>query len=59
MFEPTESESMETLDKLAETIGDIVKKGIADPAWIHGCPHNMVVGRLDEVKAIKEPNLRY
>lgn len=26
MFEPTESESMETLDKLAETIGDIVKK---------------------------------
>jgi len=59
MFEPTESESVETLDKLVATIKEIVKEGIADPEWIHGCPHNTVVGRLDEVKAVKEPNLRY
>ncbi|MFA6844092.1 MAG: aminomethyl-transferring glycine dehydrogenase subunit GcvPB [Sphaerochaetaceae bacterium] len=59
MFEPTESESVETLDKLADTIIEIVKKGIKDPDWIHGCPHNTVVGRLDEIKAVKEPNFRY
>jgi glycine dehydrogenase subunit 2 len=59
MFEPTESESVETLDELADTVIDIVEKAKKDPDWIHGCPRNTVVGRLDEVKAVKEPDLRY
>jgi glycine dehydrogenase subunit 2 len=47
VFEPTESESVETLDKLAKTIKEIIQKAVTDPAWIHGCPHHTVVGRLD------------
>jgi glycine dehydrogenase subunit 2 len=59
MFEPTESESIETLDAFADTLIGIVEKAKADPQWIHGCPRTTPVGRLDEAKAVKEPDLRY
>lgn len=59
MIEPTESENVETLDAFADTLIEIVQRAKEDPEWIHGCPHNTPVGRLDEVKAVKEPDLRY
>jgi glycine dehydrogenase subunit 2 len=59
MIEPTESESVESLDAFAETLIRLVKRAQEDPASLKAAPVTTVVGRLDEVKAVKEPNLRY
>lgn len=59
MFEPTESESVETLDDFADTLIALLERAKADPAYLKGCPYTTPVGRLDEVKAVKEPNLHY
>ncbi len=59
MIEPTESESVETLDEFIETFRAILKKAEEDPAYLKGAPYTTPVGRLDEVRAVKEPDLRY
>ena len=59
MFEPTETESKETLDEAISAIKEIIEKAKRDPDYLHHAPHNTVVKRLDEVKAAREPKLRY
>ncbi len=59
MFEPTESESIETLDAFAETLISLLDRAKGDPAYLKGAPYSTPVGRLDEVKAVKEPDLHY
>ena len=59
MFEPTESESIETLDAFAESLIGLLERAKKDPAYLRGAPYSTPVGRLDEVRAIKEPDLRY
>ncbi|WP_332447942.1 aminomethyl-transferring glycine dehydrogenase subunit GcvPB [Sphaerochaeta sp.] len=59
MIEPTESESLETLDAFADTLLALLERAKQDPASFKLAPRTTVVGRLDEVKAVKEPNLRY
>ena len=59
MFEPTETESKETLDEVITALREIIEKAKTDPDYLHGAPHNTVVRRLDEVKAAREPKLRY
>ncbi|HZJ87907.1 MAG TPA: aminomethyl-transferring glycine dehydrogenase subunit GcvPB [Sphaerochaeta sp.] len=59
MFEPTESESVENLDHFAAAFAEIVQRAKQDPEYIKTTPHRCTVGRLDEVKAVKEPDLRY
>ncbi len=56
MVEPTETESKETLDAFAQAILDIAKE---DPDFVHAAPHNTPVSRPDEVKAARQPNLRW
>ncbi len=56
MMEPTETESKETLDAFADTLLKI--KG-EDPEVLRTAPHAHVVSRPDEVKAAKEPVLRW
>ncbi|MHB8586774.1 MAG: aminomethyl-transferring glycine dehydrogenase subunit GcvPB [Thermoplasmatota archaeon] len=56
MIEPTESESKETLDRFIEAMITIAAE---DPAVVQSAPHNTSVGRLDEVKAAREPRLTY
>jgi glycine dehydrogenase subunit 2 len=56
MMEPTETESKETLDAFADTLLKI--KG-EDPETLRTAPHTHVVARPDEVKAAKEPVLRW
>ncbi len=56
MMEPTETESKETLDAFADTLLKI--KG-EDPESLRTAPHTHVVCRPDEVKAAKEPVLRW
>ncbi|MGH0052572.1 MAG: aminomethyl-transferring glycine dehydrogenase subunit GcvPB [Sphaerochaetaceae bacterium] len=59
MIEPTESESLETLDAFIYSFRSILEKAKEDPDYLKGTPYTTPVGRLDEVKAIKEPNLHY
>jgi glycine dehydrogenase subunit 2 len=56
MIEPTETESKETLDAFAETLLKISEE---DADFLHNAPFNLAISRPDEVKAAKEPVLRW
>src|SRR5262245_5869127 len=56
MVEPTETESRETLDAFAAALLQIQKE---DAEFLHNAPHTMPISRPDEVKAAKEPILRW
>jgi glycine dehydrogenase subunit 2 len=49
MVEPTETESKATLDAFAVALKEIVQQAKTDPETLHQAPHNLPVGRLDEV----------
>lgn len=57
MIEPTETESMETLDRFAETLIRIAEEAENDPETVRNAPYSTVVTRLDEVKAARTPIL--
>ncbi len=57
MVEPTESESKETLDEFINAMIKIAEEAKTKPELLKGAPHNTPVGRLDEVKAVREPKL--
>jgi glycine dehydrogenase subunit 2 len=54
MIEPTESESMETLDAFAEALITIAAEAHTQPELLREAPHNATVSRLDEVLAAKQ-----
>jgi glycine dehydrogenase subunit 2 len=56
MIEPTETESRETLDAFAATLLLIREE---DSAFLHDAPHTLPVSRPDEVRAAREPVLRW
>ena len=59
LVEPTESESKATLDRFVEIFEAIVKEIGQDPNIVTSAPHTRVVGRLDEVRANRQPVLRH
>ena len=59
MFEPTETETRETLDAVAEAIRGILRSAQANPEAVHGAPHTTPIGRPDEVAAARTPRIRY
>ena len=59
MFEPTETESRETLDEAAEIFIKLRKMADEDPEYLHQAPHDCMIGRPDEVTAARKPVLRY
>ena len=59
MIEPTETETKETLDKFADTMIQITTEVEENPDIVKNAPHTTPVSRLDEVKAIKEPDIRF
>ena len=59
MVEPTETESRETLDKGVEVFLKILEEARTNPEVVIGAPHNTVISRPDEVKAAREPKVRY
>lgn len=59
MFEPTETESKETLDGFAEAMAKIAEECKENPELVRTAPHSTVVGRLDEVRAARQPDLRW
>lgn len=56
MMEPTETEGPETLETFAETLIKILGE---DPEMLRTAPHTLSISRPDEVKATKEPVLRW
>ena len=59
MFEPTESESMQTIDAFVEIMRGIIAEVEEDPELLKTAPHNTAVGRLDDVKAARKPVLTF
>ncbi|MBJ7608642.1 MAG: aminomethyl-transferring glycine dehydrogenase subunit GcvPB [Candidatus Dormibacteraeota bacterium] len=59
MFEPTETESRQSLDLLADVCGAIVADAVRDLAFIQASPHETPVERVDEVMAARKPVLRW
>jgi len=56
MIEPTETESKETLDAFADALIRICGE---DADFLREAPHELALSRPDEVKACKEPVLRW
>ncbi|MFN2149651.1 MAG: aminomethyl-transferring glycine dehydrogenase subunit GcvPB [Anaerolineales bacterium] len=54
MIEPTETESLRTLDAFVQAMVEIAREAHEDPDLLHGAPHDAPVGRLDEVKAARQ-----
>src|SRR2546423_6434106 len=59
MIEPTESEAKETLDAFCDALVAIAREAAEEPELIREAPHNRPVRRLDEVRAVKQPVVRY
>ncbi len=56
MIEPTETESKETLDAFADALRRIHGE---DPEMLRQAPQSLAISRPDEVRAAKEPVLRW
>ncbi len=59
MIEPTETESRETLDAFVEAMTRIRAEMEEDPEKLHQAPTRTPVRRIDEVRAAKQPVLRW
>ncbi len=57
MIEPTECESLATLDEFADAMIRIAREAHRRPGLLHHAPHTMPVHRLDEVTAARKPDL--
>ena len=59
MIEPTEVESKETIDAFIETMRMISKEAEKNPDMLKTAPHTTPVRRLDEVKAARNPIIKF
>lgn len=59
MIEPTETESREELDRFVDALKAIAEEARSSPEKLRTAPHSTAVGRLDEVKASREPILSW
>lgn len=59
MVEPTETESLETLDAFVDVMHAIAELAASDPAAVKRAPTTTPVGRLDEATAARRPDLRH
>jgi len=59
MIEPTETESLQTLDAFAEAMIAIHREAQETPEVVKTAPHTTPVRRLDEVRAARVPDLRW
>ncbi len=59
LIEPTETESIETLDAFADALIEVAREAHEDPALLHEAPHDAPVRRLDETTAARKPDLHW
>ena len=58
MVEPTETETRESLDRLAEAIEEILAEAEEDAGILRQAPYTTPVRRLDEAAASRKPTIR-
>jgi len=59
LVEPTETESLDTLDAFADALIAIAHEARAQPELVREAPHAAPVRRLDETSAARHPDLRW
>jgi glycine cleavage system P protein (glycine dehydrogenase) subunit 2 len=59
MIEPTETESLETLDVFVDVMREIARRAESEPEELKRAPLTTPVGRLDEATAARKPDLRW
>src|SRR5690606_11557231 len=59
MVEPTETETLQTLDAFVDAIAAIVREAHETPDLVRRAPHLTRLGRLDEARAARRPRLRW
>jgi glycine dehydrogenase subunit 2 len=59
MVEPTETETLETLDAFASIFEQICNEAVESPAILHEAPHTTPIRRVDEVRAARHPKLTW
>jgi glycine cleavage system P protein (glycine dehydrogenase) subunit 2 len=59
MIEPTETEARETLDAFCDAMLAIAREAADEPETVREAPHSRPVRRLDEVRAVKQPVVKY
>ena len=59
MVEPTETESPEMLEAVAQVFLHVLSEARSDPEKLHGAPHDCLISRPDEVRAARTPVVRY
>jgi glycine dehydrogenase subunit 2 len=59
MIEPTETEAKETLDAFTDAMLAIAREAAEEPEVVKNAPTSRPVRRVDEVKAAKQPVVRY
>lgn len=59
MIEPTESESLETLDEFIDVMRRVAKEAIEDPETVRNAPVTTAISHPDETTAAKNPILSY
>jgi glycine dehydrogenase subunit 2 len=59
MIEPTETEPKETLDEFCDAMLRIAREAEESPQTVLDAPLTTPVGRLDQTRAARQPNLRW
>ena len=59
MIEPTETESLATLDSFVEAMSAIAEEARSDPGALLAAPSATPLRRLDETRAARRPVLRW
>jgi glycine dehydrogenase subunit 2 len=59
MVEPTETETLGTLDSFIAAMSAIAAEAASTPELLKNAPQNTRVGRVDETRAAREPILRW
>lgn len=59
MIEPTETESVDTLDAFVSAMLKIAEEAKTSPELLKEAPHNTPVRRVDEVTAARNPIIRF
>jgi glycine cleavage system P protein (glycine dehydrogenase) subunit 2 len=59
LIEPTETESIETLDAFADALIAVAREAYEDPELLTSAPHDAPVRRLDEATAARKPDLHW
>ena len=59
MFEPTETESMQSIDAFADAMIEIAHEAETNPQMLHDAPLTTPVRRADDVRAVKQLEIKY